>query len=309
MEAVAEYSTEEESTFTASIFMISPHLKNKMKGGIHAQELDILVKNKTYNTNYRLFLIDLYSNVKSQDQKDFVSETLLTLATDKSENDDVRWYSLGELKEESKDKAKKDKQDKALADLFYDATTPDKVKGNTLTAMRRSNNPHLLDAINSVIDNHEQKEPLLVRHAVVSAGKSGQYNDTNKIKDIAKSTLDPEVYASSVYALGLLRTEESLKAVLEVYGKHNNSDIGNGALTMNQKLILNMLDNNQSKENILDAIKASELIGLHSALDKLQEIVDNNADSELRIKASDASNKINEIPRSAFPSNADKWED
>lgn len=307
LEVVAEYSTEDDSTFNALLGMISPHLKNKMQGGIHTQELDELVENKIYNQKYRLFLIDLYSNVKSQDQNDLVSETLLTLATDKSENDDdIKSYALGELKQESKDKTKKDKQNTALADLFYDATTPDKVKGKTLTAMRRTNNPYLADAIHSVIDNHEQKDSLLIRHAVISAGKSKQYNESNKIKDIAKSTLDPKVYASSVYALGLLK---NVKAVLEVYGKHNNSDIGNGALLMNEKLILNMLDNNQSKENVLDAIKASELISLHSALDKIQEIANNNSDSELRTKANDAFNKINEIPRSAFPSNAHKWED
>ena len=135
------------------------------------------------------------------------------------------------------------------------------------------------------------------------------YKDTNKIKFIAKNTLNSEVYASSVYALSLLRNEEALKAVIEVYGKHNNNDIGYFALISNQKLILNMLDNNQSKENLLDAIKASELINLHAALDKLQEIANSNSDSEVRSKANDAFNKINNIPRSAFPSNADKWED
>lgn len=309
LEVVAEYSTEDDNTFNDSIGMISPHLKNKMKGGIYTQQLDEILKDKTNNKKYRVFLIDLYSNLKSPDQNDFVSETLLTLATDKSENEDIRSYALGELKQESKDKVKKDKQDKALRDHFYDATTPDKVKANILTAMRRTNNPYLYEAITSVLDKYEQKDPLLVRHALVSGAKSGMYKDTNKIKFIAKNTLNSEVYASSVYALSLLRNEEALKAVIEVYGKHNNNDIGYFALISNQKLILNMLDNNQSKENLLDAIKASELINLHAALDKLQEIANSNSDSEVRSKANDAFNKINNIPRSAFPSNADKWED
>ncbi|MGF7046442.1 hypothetical protein J2T13_000918 [Paenibacillus sp. DS2015] len=309
LEAVAEYSTEEDNTFNTSLAIISPHLKNKMQGGIHTQELELEVKNKSYNKINRLFLIDLYSNMKSQDQNDFVSETLLTLATDTSENDDIRAYALGELKEESRSKAKKDKQDKILVDLFNDATTPNKVKGNTLTAMRRTNNPYLAVAIHDVIDNYEQKDSLLIRSAVVTAGKSRQNNVAIKIEQIAKNTLDPKVYASSVYALGLLRNEESLKSILEVYGKYNNSDIGNGALIMNEKLILNMLDNNQSKDNVLYAIKAAELISLHSALEKLKEISNHSLDSELRTKAIDAFNKINEVQRSAFPSNTEKWED
>lgn len=309
LEAVAEYSDKEDIDFNASIGMIGPYLKNKFQDGIRTKELEPLLKDKTYNKKYRLFLIDLYSNQKSEDQNDLVSDTLLTLATNKSEDSDVRSYALGELKQESKNNVKRDIQNTAITELFYDATAPAKVKGNALTAMRRTNNPHLADAIKSVMDNYEQKDPLLVRHAVVSGAKSGQYKDVNKIKSVAKNTLDSEVYASSVYALGLLRNEEALKAVIEVYGKHNNSDIGYYALTSNQKLILSMLNNNQSKENVLVAIKASELINHHAALEKLQEIANNNLDSEVRNKASIAFNKINESPRSAFPSNADKWED
>ncbi|MVO99694.1 HEAT repeat domain-containing protein [Paenibacillus lutrae] len=310
LETAAEYSEGTDDVFNEGVALIAPTLISKTKNGTHAKQLDQLVKDKSNNKKYRLFLIDLHSQQKNEDQGDLINDTLMNVAADKTEDPDVRSYALGELKKDSKeDKVKKTKKDKALVDLFSDDTTPDKIKGNALTAMRRTENPHLSEAVKSVIDKHEQKDSTLLRHAIIAGSKSRVYSDVKKIKTIASTTSDPKVYASSVYGLGLLSNEEALKAVLEIKDKHNNRDIVHYALISNQKLILNLLANDQSKDSLLTAVQAAEVSTLHSALDKLQEIARNNPDKEVRDKAEQAIKTINATPKSSVPSNAEKWED
>ena len=107
----------------------------------------------------------------------------------------------------------------------------------------------------------------------------------------------------------LIKDEESVKAILEVYGKFNNADVANYGLRANEKTILGMLDITKTPDTVLSGIKAARLIELHSAVDKLQFIL-TNAPTELsKNEAQLALNEINANPGSAFPLNSAKWED
>ena len=174
--------------------------------------------------------------------------------------------------------------------------------------MRRTGNRDFQQTVVSVMNNTNQFPSIVVRHAVVEGVKSGLYTDITKMKNLAAATQDPELYSSTVYALGLLKTSEAVKAITSVYGRYSNADVGNASLKNNETTILNMLNSDQTND-ILAGITATQLIKLHPAVEKLQLIEVNSKNEIIRNKAHDAIVEIEATPKSNFPSNSYKWED
>lgn len=309
LETAAEMANEGAYVLSQDGMIIVKYLEEKWASGVPIEQLDTIIKDKTNNKEFRAFLIDWMEKRKSDNQIEAMVDTLLSIGVDKTEDENLRQYAFLKLRKLSDNPDIKQSQYKSLESIFYDSSTPPTVKGAILTTMRRTGHPNLQNAINSVMSNSTQNAGIVLRHAVVAGVKSKQYDNISQIKELSLTTQDPEVYGTMVYALGLINSEEAVKAIVSVYGRFNNRDIGNYALESNQKTILSMLDVNKPNETIVTGITAANLAKLPCATDNLQALITYGPTQEIRNKAQVALNEINATPKSAFPSNSNKWED
>ncbi|MCX7571009.1 HEAT repeat domain-containing protein [Tumebacillus sp. DT12] len=317
LEAAYELSNAGELALDQQGAMFVPLLKKRWDAGLPMEDIASMVKDKTNNDNFRSFLLDgtvsvgfkkerVASEATQDSEKEKLGDLLIELASDKSEKEAVRKYSLMKLRDVPKDGGKKAKQEKALADIVNDTDTPAAVKGAALTAMKRTNHPGLAQAVAEVMKNPLSEEGILVRHAVAEGAKSGTLKDIKVMKQLAKDTKDAEVYATTVYSIGLLGGPESVLAVLDVYGKYGNTDIANYTLERNQKTVLSMLETGQPREYILAALQAVMYAKLRTAEANVETLV-NHTDIEVREKAAQVLVSLKALPVNNIPSNAEKW--
>jgi hypothetical protein len=165
--------------------------------------------------------------------------------------------------------------------------------------MRKLGDTELDACLQEILSNKDKYEDIILRHAMVESAKNKslkQYVDN--IKNIAETTDNYEVYGSAIYALEISGGIEEIKAIVSVYGAHNNVDICYGALRKNKKTILSMLSLEQPKETIIYGIKAAKLADMPSAISYMNEIKSNTKDKEIlnEIKSAidtiDINNKI-----------------
>lgn len=309
LETAAELADSGEFALDQQGIIIIPELKKRWENKV-PREVEQMIKDKTKSKKFRLFLMDSYSGIVKGDEvhDEAVLDSLLSVALDKTENGEIRSYALLKIRKPSKNPEKKKLHETKLKELFNDLNTPASVRGAVVTAMKRSGNPYLQETVEEVMLNTGKYPSIVVRHAIAEGAKSGKFKDIVKMKDLANKTQDPEVYATTVNSLGLLQTQEAVKAIVEIAGKHNNPEIAGYALMQNQAKILEMLALSQGKDTMLAGIAAVELIQLHSAVEKLEAIVTSTPDAKIRSKAQQVLAVIKATPQLGVPSNAHKWE-
>lgn len=193
-----------------------------------------------------------------------------------------------------------------LVRIFNDATNPGAVRGAALTAMRRTGDPNLKRLLSTVIPNYNNYPDIIVRHAEIQASKRGfgkEYID--KMEEIARTTNDPDVYGSTIYALGIVGGQQAVHSIISVNVRFNNPYIVKGALVKNYQSILNMLEIGQPEEMISSGIAAARMIALEPAVEALNDLKNSNITPELVVSVKSAIEYIN---ANAIPYNYEKWE-
>ncbi|MFC4769012.1 hypothetical protein [Effusibacillus consociatus] len=143
LETAAELANQGENVLSQEGLILVPHLKKRWSNGVPAQQIDTMIKDKTNPKEFRMFLINFLNNRKAENQTEQVIDTILTMASDKTEDASIRWYSLLKVRELSGNATKKQAQEETLKAIFKDPATPASVKGAALTAMRRTGSPEL----------------------------------------------------------------------------------------------------------------------------------------------------------------------
>lgn len=311
LETAAEYSPEKDFEQTAQILV--PHFKRLWAEDVPYSEAKKIILDKTHHSKFRIFVLDGITNSANMKgyQSEDVTDTLLAIAQDNTDNEDVRRYALHKLRKPgafSKTTSLiNNNVETELLNIYNDQAAPAKVKAAVITSMRRTGDHNFNGIVKTILSEPEKYPTIIVRHAVIDGAKSGVAKDyINNLENLAATTQDPEIYASTVYALGIIGGQDAVKAVISLYGKYDNADIGNFALLSNQKTILSMLDLKQSEETISVGITAANLINLHSSTELLQQIADNSKNQKLQNDAIAALNKIKNAPKWK---NSNKWED
>ncbi|MFZ3171570.1 MAG: hypothetical protein WA118_06275 [Carboxydocellales bacterium] len=295
--------------------IIVPHIKKAWHNGVPYKDTSAVVKDKDHNPKFRIFVLDGITNSANQQgyESSDVIDTILSIAQDNSDNEDVRRYALLKLRKPgafTKNESIGGAAEKSeLFSLFNEQASPAKVKGAAITAMRRTKDPNFKAALNAVLTNPEKYPSIVIQHAALDAAKGGLGKIfITQLRNLAETTKDADLFGSTVYALGLTTGSEAVNTIVSTYGKFGNESIARFSLIRNQKIILSMLDINQSDELVSAGIKAAEKIKLQSSIVLLENIAVNSRNQELRNAAKIAAEEIKTSPEQ-LPDNFYKWED
>jgi hypothetical protein len=154
-----------------------------------------------------------------------------------------------------------------------------------------------------ILKNPEKYNEQSVQIAVIKSAKDGYGNKyVDDMAAILQSINSEEAYNSTrnstTYALGIIGTPNSIKALVEQ--DNVPSDISY-ALRMNENTILSMLDVNQPQDMINAGIKAAKLLGFSSFIQPLSHIKIHYPNKETQERASKVLQQISQNPKENNP--------
>ena len=288
---------------------ISARLETGWKNGVPYEDMSVLIKDKSHNDLFRGFVIDVATKTNNQEgyKSHDIADGILTVAEDENEKDTIRRYALLNLRKQGSYNEKENINESRLLKIFNDNEAPDIVRGASITAMRRTGDPNFKIAISKVLSKPENYNNETIRFTVTEASNAGLTQYLETIKTITEATTDPEVYKSSILALGTFGNKEAIRAIVASYNRFGEENICKYVLMHNLPVILSMLDANESNEIINDGILAVQSIDYSSkANDALEKIINTTKDLSIKEKADDALNIIKATPNAdEFYSN---WE-
>ena len=289
-----------------------PYIKQKVASdGLPYSEFCSIIQDNKYNSTFRAFMIDiLYSILKhrgdvANKEKANLVDVLLSLGENKSNDPGLRRYAL--LKIRRNLKKINASEEKRLYDVFLNKDAPDIARGAAITAMRRMESSNLEKALHAVLSNPDNYPDTVIRHAVVTAAKSGfGVSYVNNIYNIAISTTNKQLYGSSIYALGIIGGTNAICTLVNLYEQHQPSRLFVNAFKKNADRIKFMLNLDNDKIIISSGITAAKIGGICSAGKYLQKIFNNIDDKSLRKKSQEA---IQVLSKTTPDKSIYKWEE
>lgn len=303
-----QYTINQEDT-NDYLSVIAPRLEKTWQQGIPYGDVANILKDKTYNDNFRLFTADVATRTNGnigQSNAELI-DSIYSIAQDNNENTKLRRDVLLDLTKTGVYKSPGSTTEKSkLDDIFKDPNAPPEVKSAVITAMRRTQDPKFKETVIPILADLKSYPAITIRHAVVESSTDGiSVGYVKELTDLANSTKDKEVYASTILSLGINGGVEAVKAIVSNYGRFNNPDICNHSLERNQKTIKEMLNLNQSSDIIQVGISAAKLVKVDSFISPLKQISVNIKDNHLNIEADQALKVIESDPIKSNP----KWEE
>lgn len=153
-------------------------------------------------------------------------------------------------------------------------------------------------AISNILKHPDKYNEQSIRIAVTKSAKEG-YGDkyVDEMTEILQTSNSREIYNSTIYALGIIGTPNSIRVIIE---NHNDSVII-GSLQMNEDVIISMLDVNQPQNMINAGIKAARLLEFSSFIQSLNNIKNHYPNNEIQARAAEVIKHINENPKKNNP--------
>ena len=265
---------------------LTRHLSSNWRDHLSFDQITTFIANSSSDVPLRTLLIDflIHTGDLTDEEKDRLSQVLLTLAESHETDTALRKYALLALR----DGIATDRMTQ-LRNIAEESATPPAVRGAAITALRRTGDEMHNAVVSAVLDNAATAETEVLRHAVVSAAKAGiASNRIGKLREIAMTTKDADVYASTIYALGLVGTQEAVVAIMNGYGRYENKHIARYALQKSEPAILQMLAADQPPQMLTVGIQAARSGGIAAAIQPLSSLRDGHADAEIRSKANEA---------------------
>ncbi len=280
--------------------MLVPHLKKQFSKKYPLGEMADIIMNRKHKSKFRAFLLDIATKfpgattAQTKQKQIKFDDIILSLAEDTQNEPDFRRYALLQLHEKHINKDSKIAKKERLSKIFHEDKSP-KVKGAALTAMRRIKSSDMETILDDILVNPGSYNFTVIRHAVVSAAKSG-YGDKHipLLEKIALAKEDEEVYGSTIYSLGLIGTPEAINSIIKAYHKHGFKQCIGSALRKNEKTVRSML---KSSDDLMikNAIVASQIGELSTAKPSLETITEKNNDQAIRDIAKDAIEKLTDL--------------
>jgi len=295
-----------------SVAILVPHLKQKWAENVPVADICEIITDNMYDAKFRAFLIDITTKTKNISDTDILRLEKAIKAVTQDEKNDIglRRYALLQLRKPNSSQHVTRGSESELMRIFTNTETPPEVKGAAITAMRRTKDPALESVIDTVLKAKEDFPSIVVRHAVVTAAKSGLSKKyIEELKKITNTTVDPELYASTIYSLGITGGQDAIAAIVADYGRHGNERIGRMALRQNEKTILSMIELSQPIEIINIGIEAARLGEIVTSVPQLQAIADKHPEKTLRDKVMEVLKALDSLGNTDANNRHNKWED
>ena len=294
---------------------LAPHVKNLWAQEFPVDDICRIIEDESEDDVLRAFLIGTAASVPevSAEQKHQVLGSVMRLAKSARNASALRRSALLEVHEfafSTSSSLSFSALDTDLRSVLSNPSNPGDVRGAALTAMRRIDSPSLTQSLNETLEGQvDESAPMLIRHAVVTAGKSKKRQEfLPSIRRIALETNKEDVYGSAIYALGLLRGADAVKAIMDAaYRFDANHRSVRVALRKNELAILEMLRTDTPKETGLIAVEAARLALLESTLFPLKELSAEHRDEEVRKRATSVLDVIQDSNLLMSPEISRKW--
>lgn len=309
IETAAEMAADNQ--LETSVVILVPYIKKRWATSVPVAEVCEMVSNKMYDAKLRAFLIDITTKIKNLSDAETlrIEATILVVAQDEKSDIGLRRYALLQLRKPNSSQHVTRGSESELMRIFTNTETPPEVKGAAITAMRRTKDPALESVIDTVLKAKEDFPTIVVRHAVVASAKSGLSKKyIEELKKITNTTVDPELYASTIYSLGITGGQDAIAAIVADYGRHGNERIGWMALRQNEKTILSMIELSQPIEIINIGIEAARLGEIVTSVSQLQAIAAKHPEKTLRDKATEVLKVLESLGNTDTHSRPNKWE-
>jgi hypothetical protein len=265
---------------------LAQNLSGNWRESLSFDEITAVVRNSSAEMRLRTLLIDIliHTGDLTADEKDRLSQTLLAVAESPDTDNSLRRYALLGLR----DGMARD-QTIRLQNIAERPETPPEVRGASITALRRTGAETHNTFVSKILDNAATADTEVLRHAVVSAAKGGMAaNRIGTLREIAMTTKSADLYASTVYALGMVGTQEAVAAIMDVVGGYDNEHIVRYALRNSQEVILKMLAVGQTPKMVATGIQAARRGGIRTAIQPLTILRDTHSEASIRSDANDA---------------------
>ena len=274
---------------------IAAILRDAVSDGITAGQVIGNIRDTRKDATYRAFLIDVMKKVHlARDQRVAYYQVLFDIAENKDEQFGLRRYALLALRG---DDAVADSDlggdelrgGSRLLSVYKDRTNPSDVRGSAITAMQRTHDRNLEAVVTEVLESSIDEDPIVRRHAVVAIAKAGAGNAfVVRTCTVASSTKDHDLYASSIYALGISKTPEAVSGIVSNFGRFGNSAVCRSSLMSCVPTILSMLSPTASHGEIITGIEAARLGQLAECREQLSRLAASHTSGDVRELASTA---------------------
>ena len=144
--------------------------------------------------------------------------------------------------------------------ILEDKSNPGLLRGKSIKALKGVNHKDALKIIEDILNNHIDEEPYLVRCAIFSLSDYKISGSITLISKVLYETTNEEVFNTAAYTLGLFKTEEIIKPLIDNLNKFN-SKLCYYSLEDNKEMLLNSVKSkNEYSEYSKQALK---LLGLN----------------------------------------------
>lgn len=153
--------------------------------------------------------------------------------------------------------------------------------------------------ISNILKHPDKYNEQSVQIAVFKSAEDG-YGDkyVDEMAAILQTTNSREVFNSTIYALGIIGTPNSIKVIIE---NHNDSDVLISSLQMNENTIISMINVKQPQNMINAGIEATKLLNFSSFIQPLSNIKNNYPNKETQERAAKALQQISQNPQKNNP--------
>lgn len=260
---------------------LAPYLARNWRDTLSFEEIAAMIADSSTPAQLRPFLTDflIHATDLTADETERLSGILIAVAESSDADPELRKYALLAIRQV----APLD-QTTRIREISENPEIPPEVRGAAITALRRTGNEAAHDAVVvEVMDQAGTIEPELLRSAVVSAAKAGiASNRVGQMREIAMTTESQDLFASTIYALGLVRTLDAVEAIVEASKRSGSEHIIRFALKNSQRVVLQMLAMDQPTNVVESGIQAARLAEVSAARPLLSILSNSYPEPEIR---------------------------
>jgi len=266
---------------------IAPYLARQSRSSLQPRDVIDIVADASRPWELRAFLVDflIHSADLTREERNGLTQILLHIAESSDAAPQLRRYAVLALRGEQSDAT-----NGRLHDIVDDEDSPSEVRGAAITALRRSNAPSLPTMLDGFLGDPAATEPDILRHTVVATAKSGLAADRiPDLRNLALTTRNSEVYASTIYALGLTDSPAAVQAIVDAADRFESEQhIVSYALGRSRATVLAMLEGNRPESMVRLGISAARFGRIAEAHSALASIERQHSDPSIRALATAA---------------------
>lgn len=298
---IAEFADEfETANDPTSMTMFAEVTKNKLINELTESDYISFVENKDYSDLFKAYMIDCYSYSKHKNNKrhtDKFDNSLRTIVKDSSENQKLRFYALASMDN-------LDNNDiNMLKEIIDSEEQNETLKARSLKELKKINEQETYPIIKQIIKDHKKysdKEvgmsiDLLTRTSSSVISKlDGEDHRVDIIENFIKESNNYITINSSIRSLGNIKTQNSVKAVINNRKKVQEDSVIAYYINKNYLTVEKMLEITNDIETIKIGLECVDIAPFKSFMPKLEILANNCSDEEVKNQAKNLITKVNE---------------